>query len=140
MLRIELVEGGQVAHAATPGAAGLDLYARESASIGAGGRALVPCGIKAEIPPGYCGMVCSRSGLALKHGVFVLNAPGIIDSDYRGEIGAILQNAGSDVFAVMPGDRIAQLLIVPIAMMEVRIVESLSSTERGAHGFGSTGA
>ena len=140
MLRVELVEGGQVAHAATPGAAGLDLYARGSALIGPGGRTLVMCGIKVAIPHGYCGMVCSRSGMALKHGVFALNAPGIIDSDYRGEVGAILQNAGSEMFNVRPGDRVAQLLIVPIAMMEIRIVDGLDSTERGAHGFGSTGA
>lgn len=140
MLRVEMVEGGQVARAATPGAAGLDLYARGPALIGPGMRTLVMCGIKVAIPPGYCGMVCSRSGLALKDGVFVLNAPGIIDSDYRGEVGAILQNASLDWFRVRAGDRIAQLLIVPIAMMEIRIVEGLDSTERGAHGFGSTGA
>ncbi len=139
MLRVELVDGGQVAHAATPGAAGLDLYARESTAIGSGGRVLVPCGIRVAIPQGYCGMVCSRSGMALRHGVFVLNAPGIIDSDYRGEVGAILQNAGSEMFHVKPGDRVAQLLIIPVAMMEIRIVEGLDSTERGAHGFGSTG-
>lgn len=140
MLRVEVVEGGQVGHAATAGSAGLDLYARESSAIGPGGRVLVPCGIRAAIPQGYCGMVCSRSGMALRWGVVVLNAPGIIDSDYRGEIGAILQNAGAEVFHVKPGDRVAQLLIVPIAMMEIGIVEGLDSTDRGTGGFGSTGA
>lgn len=127
---------------ATSGASGLDLMSVEKYNIFAGEKQLVKTGIALEIPEGYVGHVCSRSGLALKSGVFVLNAPGIIDPDYKGdtdEIGVILFNTGSDFkeFIVEKGDRIAQLVIVPAPKFEIYEVESLNNNSRG--GFGSTG-
>lgn len=123
---------------ATDGAAGLDLVAREAWLIAPGERALVKTGVGIELSPNLCALVCPRSGLAATHGVTVLNAPGVIDADYRGEIGVCLVNLGREPFAVDVGDRIAQLLIVPV-MPEVQIAEALSDTARGAGGWGSTG-
>lgn len=125
--------------AKTAGAGARDLCAAEALTIAPGARALVHTGFAMELPDGFVGLVCSRSGLALKHGVFVLNAPGIIDSDYRGEIGAILQNAGSDPFEVKVGDRVAQLMVMPSVALRFASAEDLSETARGAGGFGSTG-
>ena len=124
---------------ATPRSAGLDLKATEYAVIPAGGRALIKTGIKLAIPDGFVGLICPRSGLALKHGVTVLNAPGVLDADYRGEVGVILANFGERPFFVEPGDRIAQLLIQPVVRAELVPVEKLSESERGQGGFGSTG-
>jgi dUTP pyrophosphatase len=124
-------------------AAGLDLLAAVPAAapmtLAPGGRGLIPCGIAIALPPGFEGQVRPRSGLAARHGVTVLNAPGTIDADYRGEVMVMLVNLGAESFAVTRGMRIAQLVIAPVA--RVRIVEApnLDATARGAGGFGSTG-
>ena len=124
-------------------AAGLDLLAAlpqaEPLKLAPGSRALVPTGLVLEISPGYEGQVRPRSGLALKHGVTVLNAPGTIDADYRGEVMVLLVNLGQDNFIVMRGDRIAQLVIAPVTRVGIEPVETLSGSERGHGGFGSTG-
>ena len=125
---------------ARPGDAGLDLRAAVSCRLYAGCRALVRTGVRVAIPEGHAGYVLPRSGLALNHGVTVLNAPGLIDSGYRGEIGVLLVNTNSDgSFQVMAGDRIAQLVVAPVATVEVSAVDELPETGRGAGGFGSTG-
>src|SRR5579884_1989651 len=123
------------------GAAGLDLAsaAAEPLVIAPGGRAAVPTGLAFEIPPGYEGQVRGRSGLARKHGIGLPNAPGTIDADYRGEVLVLLINWGSDPFVVNPGDRIAQLVIAPVAVAELEEVADLSATARGSGGFGHTG-
>ena len=104
-----------------------------------GDRALIPTGFALEIPVGYEAQVRPRSGLALKHGVTLLNTPGTIDADYRGELMVILINHGSEPFLIRRGDRIAQLVIAPIAQVEVIAVDVLGATGRGQGGFGSTG-
>lgn len=126
---------------ASAGAAGLDLRAavEETLTLQPGKRALVPTGLVVEIPPGHEGQVRPRSGLALKHGVTVANAPGTIDSDYRGEVKVILVNLGDEPFEVRRGDRVAQLVVAPVVRVEVVEVEQVSDTERGGGGFGSTG-
>jgi dUTP pyrophosphatase len=127
---------------ATPAAAGLDLLAAVTADLvlTPGGRALVPTGIAIALPPGFEGQVRPRSGLALKSGVTVLNSPGTIDADYRGEIGVVLVNLGHAPFTVRRGDRIAQLVIAPCLHAEWREATTLPSTQRGGGGFGSTDA
>jgi dUTP pyrophosphatase len=124
-------------------AAGLDLVAavprQEPVKLPPGARALVPTGFVLELPHGYEAQVRPRSGLALKHGVTVLNSPGTIDSDYRGEVMVLLVNLGGETFLVQRGDRIAQLVIAPVAQVEIVAVEVLDATERGESGFGSTG-
>lgn len=120
-------------------AAGLDLHALSSGTLAAHDTKLIGTGLAVEIQRGMVGLVCSRSGLAVKHSVFVLNAPGIIDSDYRGEIGVILHNAGRDKWSWAAGDRIAQLVLMPVSRSLIRVVSALSETDRGADGFGSTG-
>ena len=124
---------------ATPGAAGLDLPAAESVTLAAGAFAPVRTGYEIELPVGYEGQVRPRSGLAFRHGITVLNSPGTIDADYRGEIVVVLINHGPGAFEVQPGERIAQLVIAPVSMAEVRLVTSLSETPRGRGGFGHTG-
>lgn len=123
------------------GAAGADLRAHlaEDLVIDAGARAVVPTGLRLQIPEGYEGQVRPRSGLAAKAGVTVLNAPGTIDSDYRGEVGVILVNLGTEPFRVRSGDRIAQLVIVPVARAGFIRAEDVGGTTRGSGGFGSTG-
>ncbi|MFO0993831.1 MAG: dUTP diphosphatase [Hyphomicrobiales bacterium] len=121
------------------GAAGLDLRAAEACEIAAGGRALVPTGLTIALSPGFEGQVRPRSGLAIKHGVTVLNAPGTIDSDYRGEVKIILVNFGNGPFRIARGDRIAQLIVAPVTRVEIAEVESLDETVRGEGGFGSSG-
>ena len=125
----------------TPGAAGMDLMAALAADLvlQPGARAIVPTGLQIAVPPGHEGQVRPRSGLAAKHGVTVLNAPGTIDCDYRGEVGVILVNLGAEPFTVTRGMRIAQLLIAPFVQAAPVEVESLDDTARGAGGFGSTG-
>lgn len=124
----------------TGGSAGLDVKSAESVSIPAGSWTLVKTGLQVEIPYGYEIQVRPRSGLALKHGVTVLNSPGTIDADYRGEIGVILMNHDTKPYEVKVGDRIAQLVIAPVARIQWQSVGSLdSSTKRGEKGFGSTG-
>jgi dUTP pyrophosphatase len=104
-----------------------------------GERRLIPTGYAVAIPPGFEGQVRPRSGLALRHGVTVLNAPGTVDSDYRGELQVLLVNHGTEAFVVKRGDRIAQLVICPVAEAELAEVEALEATSRGAGGYGSTG-
>jgi dUTP pyrophosphatase len=126
---------------ASPHAAGLDLVAALSTDLvlASGGRALVPTGIAIALPPELEAQVRPRSGLALKAGITVLNSPGTIDSDYRGEIGVILANLGEDSYRVQRGDRIAQLVIAPVVRATWAVTERLPSSERAAGGFGSTG-
>jgi len=121
--------------------AGFDLRAAvdEPVSLPPGSRALVPTGISMAIPPGHEGQVRPRSGLAIKHGVTLLNSPGTIDSDYRGEIKVIMINLGEDTFVIHRGDRIAQLVISTLTDCELIGVESLDETPRGQGGFGSSG-
>ncbi len=123
----------------TGGSSGLDLYSAEEKIIPPGRWEIVSTGIAVEIPQGYEGQIRSRSGLAKNYGVFVLNSPGTIDSDYRGEVKVILMNLGNEPFRVNIGDRIAQLVIAPIVHAEILEVENLSTTERNNGGFGHTG-
>lgn len=123
----------------TAGSAGCDLQSAEDKTIRPGDRVLVGTGVKLEIPFGFGAQVCSRSGLAIKHGVAVLNSPGIIDNDYRGEIKVILHNSGNEEFIIKKGDRIAQLLFFPIIQAIFHKAREVSETERGEGGFGSTG-
>jgi dUTP pyrophosphatase len=130
---------------ATPLAAGMDLRADLGGSVTGltlryGDRRLVKCGFSMELPPGYEAQVRSRSGLALKHGIVVLNSPGTIDADYRGEVGVILVNWGNEAITIEHGDRIAQMVIAKHEQPAILVVNDLSGTERGAGGFGSTGA
>jgi dUTP pyrophosphatase len=123
------------------GDAGLDLHASEAVTVRAGRRASVGTGIALEIPPGHAGLVVPRSGLAARHGIALVNAPGLIDSGYRGEVRVLLLNTDAEAhFEVSPGDRIAQLLLVPFATAEAVEVEELAGSERGEGGFGSTGS
>ena len=124
---------------AHPGDAGMDVRSVEDLVIPAGGRVLVHTGLVAVIPEGYELQVRSRSGLALKSGVAVLNSPGTVDAGYRGEIGVILANFGDGEFAVKKGDRVAQLVVAPVTVAEISETDSVDATDRGAGGFGSTG-
>jgi dUTP pyrophosphatase len=125
---------------AHPGDAGLDLYAAEPAELAAGCRASVGTGIAIEVPEGRAGLVLPRSGLAARHGVSVVNAPGLIDSGYRGEVRVLLLNTDpEESFTVAAGDRIAQLVLVPVDAVEPVAVERLETSVRGSGGFGSSG-
>lgn len=126
---------------ATPGSAGVDLMAAIDSplTIPPGGRVLVPTGIAIALPAGYEAQVRPRSGLAVRYGIILPNAPGTIDSDYRGEIQVILANLGNDDFVVEPGMRVAQMVVAPVSRLEWEPVESLPESGRGAGGFGSTG-
>lgn len=126
---------------ATEGAAGLDLCADLDAElvIPSHGRALVPTGLAIALPDGHEGQVRPRSGLAAKHGVTVLNAPGTIDEDYRGEVKVLLVNLGSEPFTIRHGERIAQLIVAPVTKVAIDDVDVLEPTSRGEGGFGSTG-
>src|SRR5262247_4127359 len=125
---------------ARPGDAGLDLRASESARLEPGERRLVPTGLAVAIPPGYAGLVLPRSGLAMQKGVTVLNAPGLIDSGYRGELKVLLINHGAEPVELARGERIAQLVVQPVADVKLVEVDRLPESERGMGGFGSTGA
>jgi dUTP pyrophosphatase len=129
-------------HYQTEGAAGMDLHAALAAPLTLAplGRAKVPTGLAFAIPPGFEGQVRPRSGLAAKSGVTVLNAPGTVDSDYRGEVLVMLVNLGNAPVTIAPLDRIAQLVFAPVARAELVLVDSLEPTARGAGGYGSTGA
>jgi len=122
-------------------ASGLDICAAVPGPlvIGSGERALVPAGFHMALPPGYEAQVRPRSGLAIKHGITVLNAPGTIDSDYRGEVKVILANLGAEPFTVRRGDRIAQMVIQPVVRAELKAVDELPDSARGHGGFGHTG-
>jgi dUTP pyrophosphatase len=125
---------------AHPGDAGLDLAAAEGVTIAPGGREAVATGWAVAIPHGMAGLVVPRSGNALRHGLTVANAPGLIDAGYRGELKVILVNLGSEAFVVAPGDRVAQLVVVPVSLGAAVEVESLPGSDgRGDGGFGSTG-
>lgn len=126
-------------HYQTPASSGMDLSASQAVQIQPGRSQLVKTGLFLEIPEGFEGQVRPRSGLALKHGVTVLNAPGTIDSDYRGELCILLINHGPDPFLIEPGDRIAQLVIAPVVQVILEESNSLCGTQRGSGGFGSTG-
>lgn len=126
-------------HHAHIGDGGVDLYAREAATLQPGQQKMIPTGIAVAIPLGYAGLVVPRSGLAAKHGIGVTNSPGLIDAGYRGEIHVVLINHGTPAFAVERGDRIAQLVVVAVAVQEFVEVEELPESGRGTGGFGSTG-
>ena len=134
-------EGLELPAYATEGSAGCDLRAAvaEPIVLAPGARALVPTGIAVAIPEGYEGQVRMRSGLAIRHGLTLLNGPGTIDADYRGEIRVILGNLGSEPFPISRGDRIAQLVVAPVARARLEKVEELPGTKRHDGGFGSTG-
>ena len=127
----------------TAGSAGMDLRAAladdQPLTLAPGARALVPTGLKIALEAGYEAQVRPRSGLALKHGITCLNAPGTVDSDYRGEVGVILANMGGEAFVIRRGERIAQMIIARYAQATMVEVEALDETARGAGGFGSTG-
>jgi len=134
-----LTDSATVPSYAHPGDAGLDLYSAVSISIEPGESKLVGTGISIELPPNTEAQVRPRSGLALKHGISVLNTPGTIDHGYRGEVGVILINHGRARLDVEPGMKIAQMVIAPFLSVEVEEAEALSATARGQGGFGSTG-
>ena len=123
----------------TPGAAGMDLRAAEDMTLKPGARCLMPTGIAIALPEGFEGQVRPRSGLAVKHGITVLNAPGTVDCDYRGEIKVPLINLGETDFIIHRGDRIAQMVIAPVVRIAWRQVVLLEETTRGEGGFGSSG-
>lgn len=126
----------------TPDSAGLDLCAAlaEAVTLRPGERRLIPTGLRLEIPPGFEGQVRPRSGLALRHGVGMVNSPGTIDADYRGEVGVILVNHGQEPFSVQPLMRVAQLVIAPVVRARLEWADDLGATARGEGGFGSTGS
>ncbi len=141
-LRVMRLDGGlELPVAARPGDAGIDLRSRVDLVVPpAGGRALVPTGLAVEVPPGFAGLVLPRSGLALSHGVTVLNAPGLIDAGYRGEVSVILVNTDPvSEFDVERGDRVAQLVVVAVEAVRLEAVRELSASERGTGGFGHSG-
>jgi dUTP pyrophosphatase len=123
----------------TPGSAGMDLRADEPFALAPGERRLVPTGLAVELPPGHEGQVRARSGLAVRQGIALVNAPGTIDSDYRGEVRVLLVNLGQEPASFARGDRIAQLVIAPVARAELEVVDDLAGSARGGGGFGSTG-
>jgi dUTP pyrophosphatase len=123
----------------TSGSAGCDLMSTDNVVIPSGSRLVVGTGLKMEIPSGFAAQVCSRSGLAAKSGIQVLNAPGLVDNDYRGEVKVILYNSGREDFIVKKGDRIAQLMFFPIFQAIFQKAKTVSETDRGEGGFGSTG-
>jgi dUTP pyrophosphatase len=122
-----------------PGDGGTDLYSRIDTVLEPHERQMVPTGIAVAVPEGYAGLVVPRSGLAVRHGIGVVNSPGLLDSGYRGEVTVILINHGSEAFAIARGDRIAQLVVIPIVMQEFVEVDELPPSARGEGGFGSTG-
>jgi dUTP pyrophosphatase len=137
---MKLKEGATLPSRAHEGDAGLDLYACEPAHIGPGERWGVGTGVGVEIPEGHAGLVLPRSGLARDHGIALVNAPGLIDSGYRGELRVLLLNTDlAETFRIEPGDRIAQLVLTPIATPEVVETSALTESARGGGGFGSSG-
>ncbi|MED5261692.1 MAG: dUTP diphosphatase [Myxococcota bacterium] len=141
VLRLPGGEGLAVPRPATPGSAGVDLAAAVEGDVivAPGERVLVPTGFAFAIPEGFEGQVRPRSGLALNHGTILPNAPGTIDSDYRGEVKVILMNLGREPLVVKRGDRVAQMVVAPLSRAVFEEVEELDSTDRGAGGFGHTG-
>jgi len=139
VLNVVLFKGTVVPFYATTGAAGLDLRSTEEVTLEPMERKLVSTGLQIAVPEGFEAQVRPRSGLALKHGIALVNSPGTIDSDYRGEIGIIVINLGQSVVKLAKGERVAQLVIAPVVRVEVKVVETIEDTDRGAGGFGSTG-
>jgi dUTP pyrophosphatase len=143
VLRLPHGEGLTLPAYQTEHAAGFDLVAavteNEPLMLSAGARGAVPTGLVFELPQGYEAQVRPRSGLALKHGVTVLNSPGTIDADYRGEVQVVLINHSDEAFRIARGDRIAQVVIAPVTAVDIEEVSDVSETRRGAGGFGSTG-
>jgi dUTP pyrophosphatase len=138
---VRLDERARLPTRAHPDDAGLDLHALEEVQLEAGARASVRTGIAVEIPQGYAGLVLPRSGLAARHGISVVNAPGLIDAGYRGEIRVLLLNTDlREAFTLQPGDRIAQLVISAVATADAVEVQALGRSERGEDGFGSSGS
>jgi dUTP pyrophosphatase len=145
-LKVLLLRPGQsqLPSYASAGAAGLDLCAalEQPLTLAPGDRAPVPTGLAIALPPGHEGQVRPRSGLARKHGIGMVNAPGTIDEDYRGEVQVLLINHGREPYVIQPGDRIAQLVVAPVTRVNIALAEQaheLGVTERGESGFGSTG-
>ena len=126
---------------ATEGAAAVDLHAciDEAVTLPPGGRALLPTGLAAAIPAGHVGLLAVRSSMGIRHGVTLSNGVGVIDSDYRGPLQVALHNLSGEPYTVQPGDRVAQLMVVPVAAPEIEVVDALPETVRGAGGLGSTG-
>lgn len=138
-LRCKVTDPKYTPTRANPGDAGLDLKAAENALLFPGDRQAVETGVSVEIPDGYVGLLCARSGNAARRGLGIVNGVGVIDSGYRGPVNVLLINHGRSNVAVMRGDRIAQLLIVPIETPDVEIVDRLSDSDRGTGGLGSSG-
>lgn len=138
-IAVTLEQGTELPAYATDGAAGMDLRSTEDVELQPMQRKLVPTGVRIALPEGYEAQVRPRSGLAAKYGVGIVNAPGTIDSDYRGQIQVILINLGQDVVRFSRGERIAQLVVAPVARARLVVVNSLEETVRGEGGFGSTG-
>ncbi|MCP4643358.1 MAG: dUTP diphosphatase [bacterium] len=126
----------------TEHAAGMDIRASvtEPLTLAPGERALVPTGLRIALPEGYEAQIRPRSGLAIKHGISLLNSPGTIDADYRGEIRIIMANLGQEPFTIDRGDRIAQMIVAPVTRVQWRVADSLDETDRGEGGFGHTGS
>ena len=139
ILRLPHGDGLPLPAYATDGAAGMDVCAAEDVELAPGGRHAVATGFALAIPEGYEIQVRPRSGLAFKHGISVPNAPGTIDSDYRGELKVLLINHGQETFSIARGDRVAQLVLAPVTRAAFTEVDDLDETARGAGGFGSTG-
>ena len=137
--RLAHAQGLELPAYETPGAAGMDLRAAESATLQSGARCLMPTGLAIALPPGYELQIRPRSGLALKHGIILPNAPGTVDEDYRGELQVIVMNAGDIPFTVERGMRIAQAIVAPVVRVAWQEVTELDETRRGTGGFGSTG-
>jgi dUTP pyrophosphatase len=138
-VRIVAEPGATLPEYQTEHASGLDLCAFESGALAPGERAMVRTGIRVEIPPNLEAQVRPRSGLAIKHGITMINAPGTIDADFRGEIKVLLVNLGQEIFNYAPGDRIAQLVFAPVIRINWEQVTDLADSNRGHGGFGSTG-
>jgi len=138
-VKFKLAKGASLPAYETEGSSGLDIRANEDSIIESGSWGMVGTGLFPEIQQGFEIQVRSRSGLAARNGIFVLNSPGTVDSDYRGEIKVILANMGKDSFMIKKGDRVAQIVVCPVIHGKVSKVEEISNTDRGSGGFGSTG-
>ena len=136
---LQLLDGGIAPAYQTSGSAGMDICCSEGFELQPMERKAVPTGLKIALPEGYEAQVRPRSGLALKHGISMVNTPGTIDSDYRGEIRVILINLGQEVVRFERGERVAQLVVAPVTRAEWQLVDELDQTDRGTGGFGSTG-
>lgn len=143
MIRLPIARvrtGARLPERAYEGDAGLDLACWEGFELAPGDRALVPTGLAVAIPEGYAGFVQPRSGLAARHGITIVNSPGLIDAGYRGEIQVVLLNTGSESFVAEAGERIAQLVVLQVPEVELVVTDELPGSERGARGFGSSQA